>query len=376
MLQKKTKATRQKLKPDYLILCVSTSLLVFGLFTVGTTSFALSLEQYGNAWYIFLHQILMVGIGGILGFVAYKLPLKFLRRIAPILFLLNLLLIFLVFFPGIGIGTKGAHRWLNLPGFSFQPSEFLKISFILYLSAWLSSKGKSKKENGQGISLIPFLIVMGVLFVGLILQPDLTTLMIICLAGALMYFASKAPFWHYIVIVLLGGAGFLVFAKLEPYRWNRVISMLNPHLDPLGKGYQLKQAAIAIGSGKIFGVGDEFSFGLSRQKFGFLPESITDSIFAIVGEELGFLGAVFLISLFLFFCYKGLKIAKRNGQSFEGFLALGITCWITLQSLANIGGIAGILPLGGIPLPFFSYGGSHIMAELIGVGLLLNISKK
>jgi len=372
MLQKKAKTSRQKLKPDYLIFGVFGLLLIFGLFTVGTTSFTLSLEQYNNTWYIFLHQVLMVGIGGGLGIVAYKMPLKLLKKIAPILFLLNLLLVFLVLLPHIGIETKGAHRWLNLLGFSFQPSEFLKISFILYLSAWLSSERKSKQE----IPLIPFLVVMGILFAGLILQKDLTTLAIICAVGALLYFASKAPFWHYIVIAFLGGAGFLSFAKFEPYRWNRVISMFNPHLDPLGKGYQLKQATIAIGSGKIFGVGNEFSFGLSRQKFGFLPESITDSIFAVVGEELGFLGAIFLISLFLILCYKGLKLAKRKGQSFEGFLALGVICWITLQGLANIGGIAGILPLGGVPLPFFSYGGSHIMAELIGVGLLLNVSRR
>ncbi len=364
-------------KPDYLIFAIFGVLLIFGLFTVGTTSFDLSLKQYNNVWYVFLHQILMVGIGAVLGFVAYKTPLNFLRKIAPLLFLLNLLLIFLVLVPGIGNEAKGAHRWINMPGgFSFQPSEFLKISFILYLSAWLSSKIKSGKEKKQSMSLIPFLIVLGILFAGLILQPDMTTLMIICLVGAMLYFASKAPWWHLIITVGAGGVVFTIATILEPYRLNRVLTMFQPHLDPLGKGYQLKQAAIAIGSGKIFGVGDEFSFGMSRQKFGFLPESITDSIFAIVGEELGFIGAAFLISLFLFLCYKGLKLAKSKGQSFEGFLALGIICWITLQSLANIGGIVGILPLGGIPLPFFSYGGSHIMAELIGVGLLLNISKK
>ena len=363
-------------KPDFFILLTFTTLLLFGLFVMGATSFALSLEQHNNVWYIFLHQALMVGIGGFLGFVAYKLPLKFLQKIAPFLFLLNLVLIFLVFCPGIGIETKGAHRWLKFPGFSFQPSEFLKISFILYLSAWLSSKGRSQKQKGKGITLIPFLIILGVLFAGLILQPDMTTLMIICLVGALMYFASKAPWWHIFIMIGIGGVGFFVATILEPYRLNRVLTMFQPHIDPMGKGFQLKQAAVAIGSGKIFGVGDGFSLGLSRQKFGFLPESLTDSIFAIVGEELGFLGAVFLISLFLLLCYKGLKLAKQKGQTFEGFLVLGITCWITLQSLANIGGIVGILPLGGIPLPFFSYGGSHIMAELIGVGLLLNVSKK
>ena len=360
-------------KPDYLILFLFGILLIFGLFTMGATSFAISLERYNNTWYIFLHQLAMVIIGAVLGFAAYKSPIKFLRKIAPLLFLINLILVFLVFIPGIGIEAKGAHRQIKLPaGFSFQPSEFLKISFIMYLAAWLSSKVQNKKE--KGVSLIPFLTVLSILIVGLITQPDMTTLAIICSIGTLMYCASKAPWWHYIAIVGLGGTAFLLLAKLEPYRWNRIISMLNPHFDPMGKGYQLKQAAVAVGSGGILGVGSGFALGLSRQKF-FLPEAITDSIFAIMAEELGFLGVAFLILLLLFICFLGLRIAKSKGQTFEGFLALGITVWITLQAFANIGGIVGILPLGGIPLPFFSYGGSHIMAELIGVGLLLNISK-
>ncbi|MDD5433112.1 MAG: putative peptidoglycan glycosyltransferase FtsW [Candidatus Pacebacteria bacterium] len=367
-----------------IILAIATVLLIWGTFTMGTTSFPASLSQYGNVWPVFLHQAIIIGISLALGITAYKIPLKFLQKIAPILFLINVILIFLVFAPGIGIETKGAHRWLKLPGFSFQPSEFLKISFIMYLAAWLSARSQGEKiknskrqtkKEAAGL-LLPFLTMLGILIAGLIIQPDMTTLAIICAVGALMYFASKAPLWHTITILGLGGTAFLIFAKSEPYRWNRVMNMLNPHADPMGQGFQLKQAAIAIGSGKIMGVGDSFSLGLSRQKFGFLPESITDSIFAVVAEELGFLGALLLIVLFLLFCFSGLKVAKIKGQTFEGFLALGITCWITLQAFANIGGIIGILPLGGIPLPFFSYGGSHIMAEIIGVGLLLNISRK
>lgn len=362
-------------KPDYLILCLFSILLVFGLFVMGTTSFATSLGQYGNIWYLFLHQLVMVVIGIVLGFVAYKLPIKFLEKVAPVLFLFNLLLIFLVFCPGIGIEAKGAHRQIQLPGFSFQPSEFLKVSFILYLAAWLASKSQRKKERSASMSLWPFLTVMGILFAGLILQPDQTTLAIICLTGGAMYLASKEPLWHIAVIVGMGGISFFIATIFEPYRLNRVLTMLKPHTDPMGKGLQLIQAKIAIGSGGILGIGTGLALGLSKQKF-FLPESITDSIFAIVAEELGFLGALFLVFLILFVCFLGLKIAKHKGQTFEGFLALGISVWITLQSLANIGGITGILPLGGIPLPFFSYGGSHIMAELIGVGLLLNISRK
>ncbi len=363
-------------KPNYLLLCLFGVMLIFGLFVMGTTSFAISLENYGNVWYLFLHQIAMVVVGIILGIIAYKLPIKFLKKIAPLLFVITVVLIFLVFIPGLGIAAKGALRQIRLPGFSFQPSEFLKLSFILYLSAWLAGKNKNKKDRTISMSLLPFLTITSILFLGLILQPDQTTLAIICLIGASMYLASKAPFWHFAVMAGIGAIVFSIATILEPYRLNRIISMFKAHIDPMGSGSQLIQAKIAIGSGGILGIGTGFALGLSKQKFGFLPESITDSIFAIVAEELGFLGASFLILLILFICFLGLKIAKSKGQTFEGFLALGITVWITLQSFANIGGIVGILPLGGIPLPFFSYGGSHIMTELIGVGLLLNISKK
>lgn len=366
----------QKTKPDTLLLVVFLALLIWGTFTMGATSFDLSLKEYNNVWYLFLHQLTMIGIGLVLAFLAYKLPLKHWRKMAPFLFLINLILVFLVFAPKIGVVSKGAHRWISLFGFSFQPSEFLKITFLLYLSSWLSSRKQQKKQKEFEGLLLPFLIILGVLFSVLILQPDMTTLFIICAAGTAVYFSSKvAIWWHYIVLAFLGGTLFLISARLKPYRWDRIISFLNRHIDPLNKGYQLKQSTIAIGSGKIFGVGNGFSLGFSRQKLKLLPEPLTDSIFAVVAEELGFLGAVSLIVLFLLFCWRGVLSAKRCGQNFEGFLALGITVWITLQGLANIGGITGIFPLGGIPLPFFSYGGSHIIAELIGIGLLLNVSR-
>ena len=223
--------------------------------------------------------------------------------------------------------------------------------------------------------LIPFSVILAVLMFGLIMQPDMSTLVIICFTGVSMYLLASAPWWH---IVCLGGAGaafMVLFINTASYRLNRFLSFLQPHSDPMGKGYQLKQSAIAIGSGKIFGVANGFSLGLSRQKFGFLPEAITDSIFAIIAEELGFVGGLTLILLFLIFAWRGLKLAVKNINSFEGLLASGIVIWISLQALLNIGGIVGILPLTGIPLPFFSYGGSHIIAEMVGVGLLLNISK-
>ena len=187
-----------------------------------------------------------------------------------------------------------------------------------------------------------------------------------------MFFALDTPLWHNILIIFLGLICLFLLIKLAPYRMARFLVFLNPNLDPLGIGYQLKQSLIAIGSGGIKGLG----FGLSRQKFGFLPSPFSDAIFAVFSEETGFIGSFILIVLFLLFLYQGLKIVKSLRESFLKLTALGITLWITLQAFINIGSMIGLLPLTGIPLPFISYGGSAFIAEMIGVGILLNISKK
>ncbi len=372
---------------DFALLAIACILMLSGIFTVGTASFPLSLQEYGNTWQIFLHQLVMLGIGLAFGIVAYKIPLKTLKKISAILFLLNLILLIFVFVPKIGVRSGGAFRWISVSGFSFQPSELLKITFIVYIAAWLAKRreyrGASKKRGRQTTNkkelsgmLLPFIVILAALFFVLIFQPDLTTLGIIIVTGLAIYFFSRTPLWHTGVVVGAGGILVSLLIFLKPYRMARFITFLNPASDPLGAGYQAKQAAIALGSGRIAGIGKGLSLGLSRQKFGFLPETITDSIFAIIGEELGFIGCVALIALFVAFCWYGIKIARKFNGRFEGFMALGITVWISLQALFNIGGISGIIPLGGIPLPFFSYGGSHIIAEMIGVGILLNISKQ
>ncbi len=381
MLKKQKRKTKNKV--DYFLLIISAILIIWGVFTVGTTSFLLSLENFGQPWYYLSHQLLILGLGLALAFIIYCQPLERIKRIAPYLFLGNILLLFLVFIPGVGVRSGGASRWISIFGFPFQPSEFLKLTSILYLASWLEPRTKARQK--QPVSgntykvffqtLIPFIIIMSILILALILQPDMTTLGIICFTGFLMYFSANVPWWHNIALVFLGIGTFGVFLKTSSYRLSRFMSFLNPNIDPLGAGYQLKQASIALGSGKIFGIAQGFGFGLSRQKFGFLPEAITDSIFAIVGEELGFVGACLLIILFFIFLTKGITIALRHKQSFARFTALGITTWISFQALLNIGGITGVLPMGGIPLPFFSYGGSHLLTEIISVGILLNISK-
>jgi len=348
------------------------------MFTLATVSFHFSLEKYGNGWYYFLHQILLGLLPGILLILLIlRLKLETLKKLSIYFFGLNLILLGLVFLPKIGVEIGGSKRWLNIGPILFQPSEFLKITFLLYLSAWLSSRLDSKRKfKTDWQAPFVFLIILGVLGVILLLQPDLSTLIIIFLASLSIYFASLTPWWHSIPIILCSGGIVALLIKFKPYRLKRILPLLYPQIDPLGIGYQLNQSLIAIGSGKLFGIGKGFSLGLSQQKFEFLPQPMTDSIFAIIGEELGFLGCSCLILLFLLFAWQGLKIGLKSRDEFSKLLAVGITMWIVLQAFLNIGGIIGILPIAGIPLPFFSYGSSHLITEMAGLGILLNISKK
>jgi cell division protein FtsW len=205
----------------------------------------------------------------------------------------------------------------------------------------------------------------------LIAQPDVSTLGIIFATALTMFFLSKTPIWQTLLILALAILIFIPLIQAAPYRFFRILTFLNPDFDPLGVGYQIKQALIAIGSGRIFGMG----LGLSQQKFGVLPQSFSDTIFAILAEETGFLGSLFLIFLYLMFFWRSFKIGKEKKEEFEKLLAFGISFWICLQAFINIGAMIKILPLSGIPLPFLSYGGSHLISEMIAVGILLNISK-
>ncbi len=355
----------------------------FSLLFFACLSAPASWERFGNTHYYLFHQLLFGFLPAIFcGIIAYKIPLRVFKKWAPALVLVNVLLLFAVFLPKIGITAGGAARWINLGFTTFQPSELLKITAILYLSAWIASKLSDEKGNDwKTITkksfhnvlyiFIPFLVFLGIITVALYLQSDASTLGIIAITLLVLYFSAKTPVWH-TVLVMFGGLGALLFMiRFEAYRLDRWLIFLHPDTDPLGKGFQLRQSLISLGSGGVFGKG----LGMSVQKFGFLPEAMTDSIFAIIGEELGILGAVALITAFVLFFWIGIKIAKNSGDSFSKMVAVGIVFWITLQAFINMASSAGLFPLTGIPLPFFSYGGSHLLVELIGVGLLLNISK-
>ena len=365
-----------KENPDYFLLGTVIFLIAFGILILASVSASYSFKTFGDTYHLLLHQLIWGLIPGlILGFWAYRVNLSFFKKWAPAFLLFGLVLMTMVFLPVIGSYSTGAARWIGIGDISFQPSEFLKLSLILYLAAWLSSREEkiavTKDSKDQKKTFFAFLAVGIAIIVLLLLQSDISTLAVIATVGIIMFFTANTVWWHSAALVL-GGIGVLFgLIKLAPYRMHRLTVFLNPDFDPMGIGYQAKQALIAVGSGGLIGLG----IGANIEKFVSLPESVSDSIFAIFSEETGFLGAVFLISLFLVFLWRGFKIAKESKTNFARLTAIGITCWIITQSFVNIGAMIGILPLTGIPLPFISYGGSALIFELIGVGILLNISK-
>ncbi len=351
-------------------------LVILGVLVLASVSAFFSQEKVGRTTYYLFHQLTHGLIPGIiLAFIAFKLPLSFFKKWALWLVLINLLLMILVFIPGLGIVAGGAPRWLNLHFFSFQPSEFLKLTFILYLSAWLATRTKKKPvKNQKGINntLLPFFIITVVIIFLLAKQSDVSTLVVIIFTALLMYFLANTPLWHIVFMITAIGGIIWTMIRLTPYRMERIRVFLGLIKDPMGLSYQIEQALITIGSGGIFGLG----LGLSSQKFGFIPQTMSDSIFTIIAEEMGLIGSLGLIFLFLIFFWRGFKISKTSQDKFSRLFAIGISSWIIIQAFVNIGAMIGILPLTGIPLPFISYGGSHLVVELIGVGILLNISKR
>ena len=357
-------------KPDLALVAVTIVLIILGVLILTSISASLSFERFGNTYYYLKHQFL-VGIlpGILLGFLAFLIPLEFFKKNIIFFLLISLLLLGLVFIPKVGISLGGANRWIKLGSILIQPSEFLKITFLVYLASWLATRTHSQKEWKQ--TLIAFLIIIAILSTFLIFQPDIGTLGIVVGFSVIMYFLSDTPIWHTALIILLGIIALIILMKVAPYRADRIRVFFNPDADPMGVGYQVKQALITVGSGGVSGVG----LGMSRQKFGFLPQTMSDSIFALFAEETGFIGSLILILFFLFFIWRGFKIVRASEDKFQKILAAGIVSWISLQAFINIGSMTGLLPLTGVPLPFISYGCSHLLTEFVGVGILLHISK-
>jgi len=351
-----------KNSPSIPLLICSILLIIIGVITIATASPPFAINKGLASNHYLIHQLLYGFLPGILlGAIAFFTPLKTLKKYSLPLFILSFALMFLVFVPGIGVFEKGAARWINLFGLNFQPSEFLKLTTIIYLSAIYSSEKKKKPLSN-------FFTIMGLVGIAFYAQSDLSTFAIIVAASLVIIFSANIKPKD----VFLAGFISLIslFLLLIPiaYRADRVLSVINP--EQASDLHHKNQALISIGSGGLNGSG----LGLSAQKFGFVPEAMSDSIFTIYAEELGFLGCAFLIFILMFFTFYIFSIAKKS-TPFPKLMAIGIGTWIVVQSFINILAMSGLFPISGIPLPFLSYGGTHLVFELIAIGLLLNIAR-
>lgn len=358
---------------DSVLLIVTLILIAFGLAVISSASFVISWENFKTTTYYFYHQLYFGVLPGLLlAFLVYKVDYHVWKKFAVPGLVLAIILLFLVFLPSVSISSGGARRWIKIPfagGFSFQAAEFAKLAFVIYLASWLEKREKEVKSLSTG--LMPFSLMLGAISLLLIIQPDVGTLSVIAISAVIMYYLAGAKTRHLLLAMTGAATALTVLVQFSPYRFNRFLVFLHPEIDPQGIGYQINQALLAIGSGGFFGRG----YGASRQKFSYLPESMGDSIFAIISEELGFIGAMAVISLFLVFAWRGFKIARKAPDNFGMLLAGGITSLIVFQALINIGAITSIFPLTGIPLPFISYGGSSMIIFLVATAILLNISK-
>ncbi|MDZ4232086.1 MAG: FtsW/RodA/SpoVE family cell cycle protein, partial [Candidatus Pacearchaeota archaeon] len=306
-------AKKSRKRPDPVLLGICLLILFVGLLILSSVSASFSYDRTGTPFYFLFHQMIFGFLPGLLlATGVFFLPTETLKRWSFPFLLGALVLTAMVFVPFIGGAVGGASRWIFLGPFSFQPTEALKPAFILYLASWLARRTDGK-GGGMAQTLIPFTVIMGVIAFFLILQPDISTLGLIGIIAFFMYLSAPTPAWHTAFLAFSGIGFFFLLVKLAPYRMSRLAVFLDPQLDPLGKGYQIKQSLIGIGSGGLTGLG----LGLSAQKFGFLPQPMSDSIFAVFAEEAGFLGAILLICLFLAFAWRGLYTAYRAQRTFE-----------------------------------------------------------
>jgi cell division protein FtsW len=359
-------------QPDYWLLTIILIMVMFGTVMVFSSSFAIGVREEGGDGFYFLtrHLIyLIIGLAGML--IAMSVDYHLWRKIAlPGLLAVMAVLALMVIFPTLAPEVWGASRWIQIGPISVQPSEFAKLGLVLYLASWLASKGPRVREFNYG--LIPFSVLMGILVGLVMLQPDLGTSLLLTAIGLSMVLVAGANLLHLGTISIIGGAAFLTLALTESYRRDRILVFLNPDADLRNLGWQLAQAKLAIGSGGLFGVG----LGASYQKFAWLPAAHHDAIFAVIAEELGLIGAGFVLMLFIMLAWRGYRVAMRAPDAFGSLVAVGIVTWMIVQASINIGGITTTIPFTGIPIPFISYGGSSLVVSLVAIGILLNISRQ
>lgn len=354
---------------DIPLVVAALGLTVFGLIILLSATGPVAIQRYGSQYYFLKHQLVAGVIPGIAGMLlALLVPFRFWKKTAPAMLVLSIVLLILVFLPGIGAEINGAKGWLKLGTFMFQPSELVKLTFLLYLSAWLAErKGSDAHNPTQGLT--PFLSALGAVALLLILQPDTGSMAIIVGTAMTLYFLSGAPVSWFLGMCVAGGGALLALIKHSPYRAARFMTFMHPELDPKGVGYHINQAFLAIGSGGWFGLG----YGHSRQKFLYLPEVESDSLIAVYAEELGWVMVVLLLCAFGYLLHRCLLIARASEDRFGMYLASGVVAWLACQILLNMGSMTGLLPMTGVTLPFFSHGGSAMTVLLITIGIVARI---
>ncbi len=358
----------KKKRIDFILTAIVATLLLMGTMVLFSVSAPVGKQKFGDSFHYLKYQFLFGIIPGTaLGVFLYFISSEKLKKFSLVFFVGNILLAAAVFLPQAGIEIGGAKRWIKVGSFSFQPAEFLKITLPLYLAVWLE---KQKKKD----FIVPacMVLILAPVTLTLIAQPDISSLAILLCLALFVYFLSEAPILHLAALSGICTAGFLALIHFSSYRLSRLLVFLNPKIDPLGIGYQIRQSKIAIGSGGIWGKG----FGLSKHKFGYLSNVISDTIFPALCEEAGLVGAFLLIFLFLLFLTRVVTSAVQVKDQFAKTLSITLGLGIALQAFLNIGAMTGLIPLSGIPLPFFSYGGTHLLVEMASCGLILKLTKK
>lgn len=362
----------KKIKPkniDWRFLLIVASLLIFGLFILSSASFIVGEKKFNDPQYYLKEQLFKGVLLGVISFLIFlKIPLEFLKKYSFIFLIFSIGLLVLVLFPKLGLSHSGSTRWLNLGPISFQPSELLKLSFLIYLASWFESRRKELQKFSSG--LLPFLIIVGIIGFLLLLQPNMGTFSIIALSAAAIFFAAGGQLRHLIIISLSGLVLLSFFIFLKPYGTERLKIFLNPQNDTQGASYQINQSLMSIGVGGSSGIGVNQNLVST-----YLPETIGDSIFAVLAEKLGLFGVSFTLLLYFLFTIFSFKIALKSNEYFPKLLTVGITSWVIIQSFINIAAISGIIPLTGVPLPFISYGSSALVVNLAGAGIIANISR-
>lgn len=356
-------------EPDFVILFATIALLLVGLVMVFSASAIIDGQRQGDMYFQLRRQALwaLFGFIGLLFFSNYDYWK--LRRWTNVLLLASLVLLLAVFVPGIGFEAGGAQRWIRLGGFTFQPAELTKVVMVLFAAAFLSRKDVRIQNFLEGV--LPVLAVLGVFFLLILRQPNLGTAIAIAGTSALIIFVAGVPLKQLALAALAGVplVGYLMVSA--PYRLQRLLSFRDPWADPLGSGYQIIQSFYALGAGGLFGVG----LGRSRQKLFYIPEPQNDFIFAIIGEELGLIGALFVLFLYFLLFWRGFKVAMQAREVFGSLLAAGFISMIALQTLVNIAVVTGSVPVTGTNLPLVSAGGSSLLFTMCSIGVVLNISR-